>query len=159
MSTNALRALGAALLAAACAAERTQVYVIPREVLEDSMRVLRVEIAERFAAHPDSLVVHSGRRLRLVYLDTLRRAPAPSTLYDYAADSTRYRQAFDQAVWLWTRFGRRAGVDTISVSFTLHSAVDLYTHSEEFHFYPAQLRHPDRPPLLGRGAVPRIAER
>jgi hypothetical protein len=151
-SRPAVSVLVAALLAACSTRGRDQAELTPA-ARADSSRVLAAELAARFGARPVRLEIGPAARLRLVYRDaqlTADRSAGPAARDGFAADSARFRQAFEQAAWLWARYGARAGVDTIRVKLGGRDASPQQPRwSEEFFFYPAQLRHPEDPPTLG----------
>ena len=116
---------------------------------------VRAEMQSRFGVNPDTLELHQGTSIRLVYVairDPAMQARSPQAAY--AADSLRFDRAFDQALWLWQRIGQRDGVDTISVGYqTLGAFEQAPLATAVYYFYPAQLEHPAERPLLDRDAL------
>src|SRR4051812_39138480 len=82
--------------------------------LTDTARVLADQLAARYHDRPDSVEVRPGSLLRLVYVRPLQAPTSADVPATYVTDSARYRAAFAEAVWLWTRIGQRVGVDSVT---------------------------------------------
>jgi hypothetical protein len=128
--------------------------------LTDTARVLADQLAARYHERPDSVEVLPGSLLRLVYVRPLQAPTAADAPVKYATDSARYRAAFAQAVWLWTRIGERVGIDSVSVRWVERGTSEPagFGRTSEFRFRPDELRDPEHPPTLdppdGRRAAP-----
>lgn len=114
---------------------------------------IRAEMEKRFGVLPDTVDIRTGVRTRVVYVDTSSRDLAARTRESaFAEDSLRFDQAFDQAVWLWSRVQQRSNV--ISMQFyTIRAQDGLPLMNSEYFFYAKQLSNPAQRPLLDREAV------
>lgn len=126
--------------------ERSSVSVSPSDSI-------RAEMRAQFGTSPDTLEMRAGAVVRVVYVDTsghdLSARPRDVA---YSEDSVRFDRGFDKAVWLWSRVGKRNGVDTIAVRFhTLAASLPL--EKAEYFFYPKQLENPTDRPRFSREAV------
>ncbi|WP_353267934.1 hypothetical protein [Gemmatimonas sp.] len=140
----------AAMLAACSPPENSTSQAPKGETQVDS---IRAEMSKRFGEAPDSLVIHTDARARVAYVDTTSRDLSARTFEEaYAADSLQFDQAFDQAVWLWSRLQQRS--DTVSVKFYTIGAQDGSTVTmAEYFFYAKQLSNPIDRPRLDRAAA------
>lgn len=149
MSKAAATILAAML--AACSPPENRTSQAPKG--ETQVDSIRAEMAKRFGKAPDTVVIQTDARARVAYVDTTSRNLSARTIeVAYAADSLRFEQAFDQAVWLWSRLQQRG--DTVSIKFYTIGVQDssLITNSEYF-FYAKQLSNPTDRPRLDREAA------